>query len=91
MSSCDLLDLSLQLGNQGECNLTFVQLKRNTLILLSNRLPGPPLTRENSVLALLKQNVTVGLGIEEQWSARNLRFDVAWVSGNSFRRLDCSS
>lgn len=25
-------------------------------------------------------NVTVGLGTEEAWNARNLRFDIAWVS-----------
>lgn len=28
---------------------------------------------------LLSHNVTVGIGIEEAWSARNTRFDIAWV------------
>ncbi|KAF8973204.1 carbohydrate esterase family 9 protein [Flammula alnicola] len=43
-------------------------------------LPGPPLTQENSVTALAAQNVTVGIGVEEQWGSRNLRFDVAWAA-----------
>lgn len=44
------------------------------------RLPGPPLTRDSAISLLLSHNVTVGIGIEEPWSARNTRFDVAWVS-----------
>ncbi len=28
---------------------------------------------------LIKNNVTVGIGIQEAWSARNTRFDIAWV------------
>lgn len=43
-------------------------------------LPGPPLTRDSAVSLLLKHNVTVGLGIEEKWSARNLAFDIAWAA-----------
>jgi len=43
-------------------------------------LPGPPLSRDNSIAILLAHNVTVGVGIEEQWSARNTRFDIAWAS-----------
>ncbi|KAF8893820.1 hypothetical protein BD779DRAFT_1435509 [Infundibulicybe gibba] len=43
-------------------------------------LAGPPLTSKSAIAVLLAQNVTVGLGVEEQWSARNLRFDVAWAS-----------
>lgn len=43
-------------------------------------LPGPPLTKENAVVILMRHNVTVGIGIEESWSARNIRFDAGWVS-----------
>jgi hypothetical protein len=42
-------------------------------------LPGPPLTKENAVATLMRHNVTVGIGIEESWSARNIRFDAGWV------------
>ncbi|TFK54413.1 composite domain of metallo-dependent hydrolase [Heliocybe sulcata] len=43
-------------------------------------LPGPPLTRDTAIATLLKHNVTVGLGIQEKWDARNLAFDVAWAA-----------
>ncbi|KAH7928042.1 hypothetical protein BV22DRAFT_1083961 [Leucogyrophana mollusca] len=43
-------------------------------------LPGPPLTKESAITILLAHGVTVGVGIEEQWSARNTRFDVAWAA-----------
>lgn len=44
------------------------------------RLPGPPLTEKTAAQVLLEYGVTVGLGIEESWSARNTRFDIAWAS-----------
>jgi hypothetical protein len=31
------------------------------------------------VAHLIAHNVIVGLGTEEAWNARNLRFDIAWV------------
>jgi hypothetical protein len=43
-------------------------------------LPGPPLTQESAVTLLLKHNVTVGVGILEEWMARNTRFDIAWAA-----------
>ncbi|KAF5370700.1 hypothetical protein D9758_002026 [Tetrapyrgos nigripes] len=43
-------------------------------------LPGPPLTEHSAVTKLMEHNVTVGIGIQEIWDARNLRFDVAWAS-----------
>jgi len=43
-------------------------------------LPGPPLTQDSAISLLLKSNVTVGIGIEEPWSARNTRFDAAWAA-----------
>lgn len=42
-------------------------------------LPGPPLTPQSAIGVLTAANVTVGLGIEEGWQARNQRFDLAWV------------
>jgi hypothetical protein len=44
------------------------------------RLPGPPLSKETEITLFLEHGVTVGIGIEEAWSARNTRFDVGWVS-----------
>lgn len=44
-----------------------------------HRLPGPPLSEETEIALFLSHNVTVGIGIEEAWSARNTRFDVGWV------------
>lgn len=46
-------------------------------------LPGLPLTKKSSLLTLLAHNVTVGIGIEEAWSARNTRFDLAWLAIDS--------
>ncbi|GLB37488.1 putative carbohydrate esterase family 9 protein [Lyophyllum shimeji] len=43
-------------------------------------LPGPPLTQQSAIAALHANNVTVGIGIVEAWSARNLRFDVGWAA-----------
>ncbi|KAF9017012.1 hypothetical protein BDZ89DRAFT_1117848 [Hymenopellis radicata] len=43
-------------------------------------LPGPPLTEHTGISKLLAHNVTVGIGILENWSARNTRLDVAWAS-----------
>lgn len=51
---------------------------------LSTRLPGPPLTNESAITTLLAHGVTVGIGTAEQWSARNTRFDIAWVCRFSF-------
>ncbi len=43
-------------------------------------MPGLPLSKKSSLLTLLSHNVTVGIGIEESWSARNTRFDLAWLA-----------
>lgn len=51
-----------------------------TKICQIRRLPGPPLTKDSAVSLLAAHNVTIGIGIEEPWSARNTRFDIAWVS-----------
>lgn len=48
-------------------------------------LPGPPLSDETVITSLLAHNVTVGIGIEEGWQARNTRFDVLWVSNGAAR------
>lgn len=43
-------------------------------------LPGPPLSSQSAIGVLISHNVTLGLGIVEEWEARNQRLDVAWVS-----------
>lgn len=50
-----------------------------TLIYLDS-LPGPPLTQNSAISTLLANNVTVGVGVDGAWAARNTRFDVSWVS-----------
>ena len=49
--------------------------------------PGLPLSPDSAVVHLMKHNVTVGMGVMgimfspqiSAWSARNARFDLAWV------------
>ncbi|KAF7428612.1 hypothetical protein PC9H_007839 [Pleurotus ostreatus] len=43
-------------------------------------LPGPPLSKLTSVTTLLAANVTVGVGVEEAWNARNTRFEIGWAN-----------
>ncbi|OCH88859.1 carbohydrate esterase family 9 protein [Obba rivulosa] len=43
-------------------------------------MPGRPLSEQSSLALLLAHNVTVGIGIEEAWSARNTRFDIGWAA-----------
>ncbi|KDQ21348.1 hypothetical protein BOTBODRAFT_99933 [Botryobasidium botryosum FD-172 SS1] len=50
--------------------------------------PGPPLTEETTVAILLKHNVTVALGILEEWEARNTRFDIGWAALEASGRVD---
>ena len=49
------------------------------IFMITFSLAGPPLTENNAASVLLSHNVTVALGIVEQWESRNLRFDVGWV------------
>lgn len=49
---------------------------------VARRLPGPPLTNQSAVEALISQGVEIGIGCQEIWEARNLPFDVAWVSAS---------
>ncbi|KIY67487.1 composite domain of metallo-dependent hydrolase [Cylindrobasidium torrendii FP15055 ss-10] len=41
---------------------------------------GPPLTAETPIGILRAHNVTVAIGVEEQWGARNTRFEVGWAA-----------
>ncbi|KAG5648502.1 hypothetical protein DXG03_003113 [Asterophora parasitica] len=50
-------------------------------------LPGPPLTQDNAIAILHANNVTVGLGVDENWSARNTRFDAGWAALETDGRL----
>ncbi|KAF5380445.1 hypothetical protein D9615_004477 [Tricholomella constricta] len=53
-------------------------------------LPGPPLSRDGAVVKLMSHGVTVGIGCEEIWSARNLPFDVAWAAIEAGGRISRS-
>ncbi|WVN90229.1 uncharacterized protein L203_105465 [Cryptococcus depauperatus CBS 7841] len=46
-------------------------------------LPGPPLSNHTLPSYLTSHGVTVGLGIVEEWQARNTRYDAAWVYSSS--------
>ena len=68
------------LGKAVACKLVLDLQGENTLT--THRYPGPPITKESVITRLMSHNVTVGIGCEEIWSARNLPFDAAWVSGD---------
>ncbi|TDL21725.1 carbohydrate esterase family 9 protein [Rickenella mellea] len=53
-------------------------------------LPGPPLSKDSAISYLLAHNVTVGIGIEEIWSARNTRFDAAWAALEAYGEISRS-
>ncbi|KAG6849988.1 hypothetical protein H0H93_002778 [Arthromyces matolae] len=53
-------------------------------------LPGPPLTERSAISVLHAQGVTVGLGVEEQWDARNLRFTIGWAAIEAHGQLSKS-
>ncbi|KAK8854942.1 hypothetical protein IAR55_003681 [Kwoniella newhampshirensis] len=46
-------------------------------------LAGPPVTNQTLPSYLASRGVKVGLGIKEEWQARNTRYDAAWVYANS--------
>ncbi|PFH51276.1 hypothetical protein AMATHDRAFT_142867 [Amanita thiersii Skay4041] len=50
-------------------------------------LPGPPLSNDTGLITLLQKGVTVGLGIQEAWDARNTRFSVKWAALESNDRI----
>ncbi|CAA7271147.1 unnamed protein product [Cyclocybe aegerita] len=41
---------------------------------------GPPLSQESTVTTLVKAGVNVGIGVIDEASGRNTRFDVAWTA-----------
>ncbi|OAX33578.1 hypothetical protein K503DRAFT_700202 [Rhizopogon vinicolor AM-OR11-026] len=41
-------------------------------------LAGPPITNESLVSVLLKAGVNVGIGVVQEYNARNTRFEVGW-------------
>ncbi|KDQ09069.1 hypothetical protein BOTBODRAFT_165096 [Botryobasidium botryosum FD-172 SS1] len=43
-------------------------------------IPGPPLSEDTPISALLKHNVTVGLGVEDKSEAPGARFDIGWAA-----------
>lgn len=46
-------------------------------------LPGLPLSPESLPVYLHNKGITVGLGITEEWMARNIRLDAAWTYINA--------
>ncbi|KAL5535125.1 hypothetical protein ACEPAF_3219 [Sanghuangporus sanghuang] len=50
-------------------------------------LPGPPITKDSAISSLLAHNITVGIGVEEAWSVRNTRFDIAWAALESSGKM----
>ncbi|KAF5376851.1 hypothetical protein D9757_008881 [Collybiopsis confluens] len=42
--------------------------------------PGPPLTQNSQITALLRAGVHVAIGTNNEYDAKNLRFDVAWAA-----------
>ncbi|KAI6026447.1 hypothetical protein BKA83DRAFT_4490918 [Pisolithus microcarpus] len=62
-------------------------------------LPGPPLTKDNVLMMLIKNNVTVSIrhqGVEEvvmltSWAAQNMRRDTAWASINTPDVIDTAT
>lgn len=50
-------------------------------------LPGPPLSYDTPVTALLSHNVTVAIGVENGYEARHSRFDLAWAALESSGRV----
>ncbi|KAJ7268559.1 hypothetical protein C8J57DRAFT_1325544 [Mycena rebaudengoi] len=51
-------------------------------------LPGPPLSGDTAVTALLKHRVNVGLGVMADYDARNARFEIAWAALDSNGTID---
>ncbi|TFY65180.1 hypothetical protein EVJ58_g2133 [Rhodofomes roseus] len=43
-------------------------------------MPGLPLSETSAITALIDNNVTVAIGIEEAWQARNTRWDASWAA-----------
>ncbi|TFK75384.1 carbohydrate esterase family 9 protein [Pluteus cervinus] len=50
--------------------------------------PGPPFTRHTGLAKLLAHNVTVGIGCEARWAARNLPFDLGWAAIDSGGKIN---
>ncbi|KAH0583360.1 hypothetical protein H2248_008989 [Termitomyces sp. 'cryptogamus'] len=43
-------------------------------------LPGPPLSRDSILTALLTKNINVAIGVRDDFDARNARFSLAWAA-----------
>jgi hypothetical protein len=46
-------------------------------------MPGPPISNHTLPSYLATHGVQVGLGIQEEWAARNTRHDAAWAYANN--------
>ncbi len=47
------------------------------------RLPGPPLSQKSALMTLLDAGVNVAIGVVNESTARNTRFEIAWVKTSS--------
>ena len=54
---------------------------------ITDRLPGPPVSNDTALVALLQKNVLVGIGTADAALAAQTRFDLAWVSCNEVFRF----
>ncbi|KAF8640067.1 hypothetical protein AX17_001308 [Amanita inopinata Kibby_2008] len=50
-------------------------------------LPGPPLSNDTALVTLIEHGVTVGVGVQNAWDARNTRFNLEWATLESNGRL----
>jgi hypothetical protein len=50
--------------------------------VVTNRLPGPPVSNDTALVTLLENNVLVGIGTADAALAAQTRFDLAWVSSS---------
>ncbi|KAK7444035.1 hypothetical protein VKT23_015432 [Stygiomarasmius scandens] len=46
-------------------------------------LPGPPLSADTAITRLVKAGVLVGIGVPDEYDAKNLRFEVGWAALDS--------
>ena len=76
--------LSIRLGAETNASPSLFHIGDSVMLTLfaftTRRLPGPPLSEHSSVGALLAEGVNVAIGVFDENSARNTRFNLAWVS-----------
>jgi hypothetical protein len=85
------LKLTFSGGSEAHLLANEIALADVSVILTSSRpyprlweqrriLPGPPLSKSSNVLTLLDAGVNVAIGVVDESSARNTRFEIAWAA-----------